>query len=84
MPDRHSDRERWESIFLIILLATRPILFIGAVILLIYAFAAMAGYPVAGWISAGLSIYLFSLVFSDQSVRRLASFGAWIATRWRT
>lgn len=83
MSGRHSDRERWESLLLIILLATRPFLFFGGLILLIYALVSMAGYPAAGWIALILAIFLFSLVFSDLATQLFARFGAWLATLGR-
>jgi hypothetical protein len=80
MPDRHTDRERWEIYLLQILLATRPILFAVALILLLYAGAAMFAYPIISGVVFGLSLLLFAIVFSDQVSVYVARFGAWLAT----
>ena len=80
MPRRNFDRERWEAYFMMIILATRPFLFVGAWILLLYTIAAFAAYPIVSLISLGLSVLLFFVVFYDQAAQWIAQIGAWIAT----
>jgi hypothetical protein len=80
MPNRHTDRERWEVLISTILLAYRPMLFVGGVIFLIYAGVASFVYFVTAGIALGLAAFLFMLVFSDQATFYLARFGAWLAT----
>jgi len=80
MPKRHSDRERWEVYLMTILLAMRPILFIGGVLMLIYAITAFSAYPLVGGIALGLAILLFLMVFYDQVTLIVARIGAYIAT----
>lgn len=80
MPDRHSDRERWEVFLLQILLATRKFIFIGGFILLIYSGAALLAYPAIGITTLVLTLFLFSLVYSYNAALYTARFGAWLAT----
>ena len=80
MPDRHTDRERWEVMILTVLLAYRPFIFIGGCLFLLYAGFAWAAYSVMTLASIGLSVFLFLLVFSDQACHYLARFGAWLKT----
>lgn len=80
MPDRHPDRERWEVYLMTVFLGTRPFLFIGGLLLLLYAFAAMAAYPFVGGIALGLAILLFLMVFYDWVMLLIARIGAFIAT----
>jgi hypothetical protein len=80
MPDRHSDRERWETYLLIILLATRPYQFLGGVVLLIYALAALFFYPVVSLVSLLLAGCLLLIVYSDRAAQYAAQAGAWLAT----
>jgi hypothetical protein len=77
---RDVDRERWEAYLMMVLLATRPFLFVGAVILLLYAIAAFSAYPLIGVIAFGLSLLLFLLVFYDQASLLIARLGAWLIT----
>jgi hypothetical protein len=79
MPERHSDRERREAYFLIILLATRPFLFVGGVILLSYGIAASLAYPAVSLVALLMALYIFSLVFSDWVALQTARLGAWLA-----
>ena len=80
MPERHPDRERWEVYLVTILLAMRPFLFIGGVLMLIYAIAAFSAYPLVGGIALGLAILLILMVFYDQVTLLVARIGAFIAT----
>ncbi len=77
---RNLDRERWEAYFLMVLLATRPFLFVGAVILVVYAIAAIMAYPLVSGIAIGLAILLFLMVFSDLVSLLIARIGAWLIT----
>ena len=81
MPERHTDFERWEAFFMMVLMATRPIIFIGGLILLIYGLAAFLAYPVVGLVAIGLAFLVWAVVFLDQAALYLARFGAWIKTR---
>lgn len=80
MPNRHTDRERWEVYLLQIFLATRAIIFGVGVVLLIYAGAAMFAYPVISGVVFVFSLLLLAMVFSDQVSLYVARFGAWLAT----
>ena len=80
MPERHSDRERWEAYFLIILLATRPFFFTGGLILLLFGIAALVAYPSVSPVALLLALFLFSLVFSDWIALQTARMGAWLRT----
>ena len=83
MPDRHSDRERWEVMIMTMLLAFRPFIFIGGCLFLLYAGLTWIAYPVMAFISVGLALLLFSMVFSDQACLYMARFGAWLKTLGR-
>jgi hypothetical protein len=84
MPDRHTDRERWEVLILTILLAYRVFIFIGGCLFLLYAGLTWVAYPVMALISLGLASLLFSLVLSDQACLYVARFGAWLKTLGKT
>jgi len=77
---RNVDRERWEAYLMMVLLATRPFLFIGAVILFLYAIAAISAYPLIGVIALGLALLLFLMVIYDQVTLLIARLGAWLIT----
>ena len=78
MPDRHTDRERWEVMIMTILLAFRPFIFMGGCLFLLYAGLTWIAYPVMALISLGLALFLFSMVLSDQVCLHIARFGAWL------
>jgi hypothetical protein len=80
MPNRHTDRERWEVMILTVLLAYRPFIFIGGCLFLLYAGLTWITYPLMALVSMGLSVFLFLLVFLDQACLYLARFGAWLKT----
>ena len=80
MPDRHSDRERWEILITTILMAFRPFLFMGGIMILVYAITALTAYPIVGVIAVALAFLLFLLVFSDHAILYLARVGAWMRT----
>jgi len=77
---RNIDRERWEAYLMMVLLATRPFLFLGAVVLLLYAIAAFSAYALIGVIALGFSVFLFLMVFYDQASLLIARLGAWLIT----
>jgi hypothetical protein len=80
MPRKNLDQERWEAYFMMILLAMRPFLFVGAVILFLYTLAAFFAYPLISVISLGFALFLLFVVFFDQGALWIARIGAWIAT----
>ena len=80
MPNRHTDRDRWEHYLATILLATRPIQMIGGVILFIYAAASLFAYPLVGAVALVFSVLLFVLVISDQAAVYAERLGAWVMT----
>ena len=80
MPGRKDDRERWEAYFMMILLATRPFILVGAIILLLYAIAALGSYPLVGLIAFGFAALLFAVYFYDQVMLLIARLGAWLVT----
>ena len=80
MPDRHSDRERWEVLILTVLLAYRPFIFIGGCLIMLFAGLTWTAYPVMALISFGLALFLFSLVLWDQACMYVARLGAWLKT----
>jgi hypothetical protein len=79
MPDRHSDQERWEVYILQIILATRPFIFSGGIILFLLAGMTMFRYPISSGVSFCLSLTMIGLVFSDRFCQLVAKFGAWFA-----
>jgi hypothetical protein len=80
MPNRHTDKERWEVYLTMILLRMRPFIFIGAVILLFYGIAALSAYPVVGGIALILALLLLLIVVYDWATLYVARFGAWLIT----
>ena len=80
MPNRHSDKERWEVYLTMILLRMRPFIFIGALIMLFYGFAALSAYPVVAGIALGLALFLFLIVLYDRVAFYVAWLGAWLVT----
>jgi hypothetical protein len=84
MPDRHTDRERLEVLILSMLLAYRPFMFIGGCLFLLYAGLTWMAYPVMALISFGLTMFLFSLVLSDQVCLYVARIAAWLKTLGRS
>ncbi len=80
MSNRRRDQERWEYLFMYILLATRPVQLVGGLILFIYAVVTLLLHPVVSSIALILAAYLFLLVFSDRVALYTARFGGWVAT----
>jgi hypothetical protein len=80
MSNGQPDRERWEAYLMMIFLATRPFLFVGGIIMLVYAVAAISAYPLVGGIALGFAVFLFLIVFYDPVTHFVARVGAYIAT----
>jgi hypothetical protein len=80
MPNRHTDKERWEIYLTMILLRMRPFIFIGALILLFYGVAALSAYLVVSVIAFGLALLLLLMVVYDWAIIYVARFGAWLVT----
>ena len=80
MPNRHTDKERWEVYLTMILLRMRPFIFIGAVLLLVYGIAALSAYLVVGSIALALALLLLLMVVYDWATVYVARFGAWLVT----
>lgn len=80
MPNRHTDKERWEVYLTMILLRMRPFIFIGALILLVYGIAALSAYPVIGGIALVFALFLLLMVVYDGATLYVARFGAWLVT----
>ncbi len=80
MPNRHSDRERWEVYLTMILLRTPPFIFAGAVILLFYGIAAISAFPVVAGLALFLALFLLLMVLYDRVTFYIARFGAWLVT----
>lgn len=83
MPRQNRDRDRWEAYFMMILLATRPILLFGGLLMLVYAIVAMMAYPVVGGVALGLALLLFLMVFYERVLLWVARLGALIVTLGR-
>jgi len=83
MPNRHTDKERWEVYLTMILLRMRPFIFIGALIILFYGIAALSGYPLVGGIALVLALLLLLMVVYDGATLYIARFGAWLITLGR-
>jgi hypothetical protein len=80
MPNRHTDKERWEVYLTMILLRMRPFIFIGALILLVYGIAALSAYPVISGIALVFALLLLLMVVYDRATLFVARFGAWLVT----
>lgn len=80
MPNRHTDKERWEVYLTMILLRMRPFIFIGAMILLLYGIAALSAYLVVSAIALGLALLLLLMVIFDWAIIYVARLGAWLVT----
>ena len=55
-------------------------IFMGAVLMLLYGFAALSAYPLIGVVSFGLALFLLLMVLYDWAILYLARFGAWLVT----
>jgi hypothetical protein len=69
-----------EVYLLNLLLAYRPILQIGGVVLLVYAVVSIAISPKVSIVVLVLAIFLLLITFSYQATLYLAKIGAWIGT----
>jgi hypothetical protein len=80
---RRLARERLEIYLVHLLLAYRRLIFIGGLLLLVYAIAFMFSNPLVG--SASLVPAIFMLLLSNSYPVTLytARLGAWIGTLWR-
>ncbi len=80
---RRLARERLEIYLLHLLLAYRPLIVIGGVLLLVYAIAALIINPVVGSAALVPAVFLLLLGYSYPVSLYTARLGAWIATLWR-
>lgn len=80
MSNRHSDKERLEVFLTMILLRMRPLIFFGAIIMLLYGILAFVAYPFVGGVVLGLALFLFLMVLYDWATLYVARFGAWLVT----
>jgi hypothetical protein len=83
MPDRHSDKERWEIYLIQIILVTRPFIFTVGLFLVLFAGLTMYQFPIGSGVSFCLSLITLGLVFSDKLCQYAAQLGAWLATSKR-
>jgi len=74
------DREGLEFYLLNLLLAYRPPLQVGGVVILIYAIATITLYPLGSMIALAVAAFLFLLRFSYTLTLYVARFGAWLGT----
>jgi len=74
------DRERLEVYYAQLMLAYRPILFIGGILLFSYALATMLRSILMGGILLLLSVFPLLVFFSYPFLVLIARLGAWIAT----
>jgi hypothetical protein len=80
---RRLARERLEIYLVHLLLAYRPLIFIGGVLLLIYALIALLVSSLTGFAALVPAIFLLLLGSSYPAVVYTARLGAWIATLGR-
>ena len=80
---RRLARERLEIYLVHLLLAFRPLLFGGGVLLLVYAIVAMIASSPAGFASLVPAVFLLLLSSSYNVTLYTARLGAWIGTLWR-
>ena len=84
MPNRQRlARERLEIYLVHLLLAYRPLILIGGLLLLVYAILAMVASAVTGFASLVPAVFLLLLGSSYPVVLYTARLGAWIGTLWR-
>jgi hypothetical protein len=77
------DRERMEVYLVHLLLAWRPLLLVGGLLLLAYAFSVMVRSFFAGGVMLLLAAFPLLLGYSYHAVVFTARLGAWIATLGR-
>ena len=76
-------RERLEIYLVHLLLAYRPLILIGGLLLMVYAILAMVASSVTGFASLVPAVFLLLLGSSYPVVLYTARLGAWIGTLWR-
>lgn len=76
-------RERLEIYLVHLLMAYRPLIFIGGLLLLAYAIVALMAASPAGFASMVPAIFLLLLGSFYPVVVYTARLGAWIGTLWR-
>jgi len=76
-------RERLEIYLVHLLLAYRPLILFGGLLLLVYAILAMVASSVTGFASLVPAVFLLLLGSSYPVVLYTARLGAWIGTLWR-
>jgi len=81
---RKLDREGLEVYFLNLLLAYRPLLQIGGVLILVYAVISISVSSTVSVIAFVFAIFIFLVTFSYQFALIIAKIGAWIGTLWRS
>ncbi len=74
------DREGLEIYLLNLLRRYRPLLRFSAFIILLYAVATLAFYPLGSMIALAVASFLFLLTTSHALTLRVAKFGAWLGT----
>jgi len=77
------DLERIEIYLVHLLLAYRPLILIGGLLLLVYASLSMVASTVTGFASLVPAVFLLLLGSSYPVVLYTARLGAWIGTLWR-
>ena len=80
---RRLARERLEIYLVHLLLAYRRLIFFVGLFLLMYAIAALFSYPLAGFASLVIAMYLLLLSNSYRVTLYTARLGAWIGTLGR-
>ena len=80
---RRLARERLEIYLVHLLLAFRPLILIGGLLLLVYAIIGMLIHSPAGFASLVPAVFLLLLGSSYPAVLYTARLGAWIGTLWR-
>jgi hypothetical protein len=80
---RRLARERLEIYLVHLLLAYRPLIFSGGVLLLVYAVIAMIASSLAGFAALVPAIFLLLISNSYQATLYTARLGAWVATLGR-
>ena len=80
---RRLARERLEIYLLHLLLAYRPLIVIGGVLLSVYAIIGLIVNPIVGGAALVPAVFLLLLGYSYPVSLYTARLGAWIATLWR-
>jgi hypothetical protein len=80
---RRLARERLEVYLVYLMLMYRPLILIGGVLLLMYAFVALLMSSMMGYAALIPALFLLLLGNSYNAVLYTARIGAWIGTLWR-